>query len=106
MDSRELALKIRRHIVDMIHSSRASHIASAMSVTDIVAVLYADILCIDASNPQLADRDRFILSKGHAGAAIYAALAEVGFFPVEDLKTYYLNGSVYSGHCLWNGYGS
>ncbi len=102
-DSHELALKIRKHVVGMIYNSRASHIASALSVADILAVLYADILRIDTSNPQMTDRDRFILSKGHAGAAIYAALAEVGFFPVEKLKTYYMNGSVYSGHVSHKG---
>ena len=63
-----------------------------------MAVLYADVLKIDPRNPKSPDRDRFILSKGHAGASVYAALAESGFFPVEELKSHYQNGSRLSGH--------
>lgn len=69
-----------------------------MSVADIIAVLYADILKFDNKNPKWQGRDRVILSKGHAGASIYAAIAENGFFDVEELKTHYANGSRLSGH--------
>lgn len=98
MTSEQLAWLIRRHGVEMTHLSGGSHIGAVMSVADIVAVLYADILKYNHSDPRWSGRDRFILSKGHAGAAIYAALAEVGFFPVEELKTHYQNGSRLSGH--------
>lgn len=96
--SEQLAWLIRRHGVEMSHLSGGSHIGAIMSVADIVAVLYADVMNYDPKNPKWEERDRFILSKGHAGASIYAALAESGFFPVEELKTHYANGSRLSGH--------
>lgn len=98
MKSEHLAWKIRRHGIEMTHLSGGSHIGAILSVADIMAVLYADVLKIDPKNPKSPDRDRFILSKGHAGASVYAALAESGFFPVEELKTHYQNGSRLSGH--------
>ena len=96
--SEQLAWLIRRHGVEMTHLSGGSHIGAILSVADIVAVLYTGILKYKADEPEWDGRDRFILSKGHAGAAIYAALAESGFFPVEELKTHYANGSRLSGH--------
>ena len=98
MTSEQLAWKIRRHGVEMTHLSGGSHIGAIMSVADIMAVLYADVLKYDPKNPKWEGRDRFILSKGHAGASVYAALAENGFFEVEELKTHYQNGSRLSGH--------
>ena len=98
MTSKQLAWKIRRHGVEMTHLSGGSHIGAVLSVADIVAVLYADVMNFDTNNPKAESRDRFILSKGHAGAAIYAALAECGFFDTEELKTHYQNGSRLSGH--------
>ena len=98
MKSEELAWLIRRHGVEMTHLSGGSHIAAIMSVADIIAVLYADVLRDDPVSPEWEERDRMILSKGHAGASIYAALAENGFFPVEELKTHYQNGGRLSGH--------
>jgi transketolase len=98
MTSEQLAWKIRRHGIEMTHLSGGSHIGSILSVADIIAVLYNDIANVDPKNPKMENRDRIILSKGHAGAAIYAALAEKGFFPVEVLKTHYQNGSILSGH--------
>lgn len=98
MTSEQLAWKIRRHGIEMTHLSGGSHIGAIMSVADIIAVLYADVLKYDPKNVKSEERDRFILSKGHAGAAIYAALAECGFFDVEELKTHYANGSRLSGH--------
>ena len=64
----------------MANSGKGSHIGSSLSIADILGVLYADILNIDPENPSMINRDRFILSKGHAGAAVYSALAELGFF--------------------------
>ena len=98
MTSKQLAWMIRRHGIEMTHLSGGSHIGAILSVADIIAVLYTDIMKFDAQEPEKEDRDRFILSKGHAGASIYAALAENGFFPVEELKTHYANGSRLSGH--------
>ena len=98
MNSLELARRIRSHAIDMVHNGHAAHIAAALSAADIIAVLYADILNVDPRNPDMPERDRFIMSKGHAGVAVYAVLAECGFFPVSDLKNYYANGSVFSGH--------
>jgi len=98
MNSKQLAWKIRRHGIEMTHLSGGSHIGAILSVADIIAVLYSGVMDIDPKNPKKDDRDRFILSKGHAGASIYAALAENGFFEVEELKTHYQNGSRLSGH--------
>lgn len=96
--SEQLAWKIRRHGIEMTHISGGSHIGAIMSVADIIAVLYTDVLKYNPDEPKWDKRDRFILSKGHAGASIYAALAESGFFDVEELKTHYANGSRLSGH--------
>lgn len=98
MTSEQLAWKIRRHGVEMTHLSGGSHIGAIMSVADIVAVLYSDVLKYNPKTPEWQGRDRVILSKGHAGAALYAALAEKGFFAVEELITHYQNGSRLSGH--------
>lgn len=98
MTSEQLAWKIRRHGVEMTHLSGGSHLGAILSVADIMAVLYTDVLRVDPKNPDDENRDRFILSKGHAGAAVYAALAESGFFDVVELVTHYQNGSRLSGH--------
>lgn len=96
--TQRLAKRIRQDVVRMAHRTHASHIGSAMSVADVVAVLYGAVSRVFPSDPTNAVRDRIVLSKGHAGMAIYAALAEVGFFPVSELNKYYTDGSVYSGH--------
>ncbi|MEO8192569.1 MAG: transketolase [Gemmatimonadales bacterium] len=99
----ELALRIRKHAVRMTNLGGSSHVGSVLSMADIVAVLYGGILRIDPDNPTHTERDRFILSKGHAGAGIYAALAESGFFPTEWLDTHCADGSVLSGHVSHRG---
>ncbi|MEY8392967.1 transketolase [Lachnospiraceae bacterium] len=103
METKELAKRIRKHAVEMTHASHASHIGSVLSIADIVAVLYNDVLHYHASEPRWEDRDRLVLSKGHAGIAIYAALAECGFFSVSELEHYYQDGSPYSGHVSHKG---
>jgi transketolase len=103
LDSRELARRVRRHALEMTSRGGSSHIASIFSIADIVAVLYAEILRVDARHPEWPERDRFILSKGHAGAAVYAALAERGFFPRERLREHYQDGSLLSGHVSHKG---
>ena len=102
-DTQSLAIKIRRHVVKMTHAGNSSHVGSCLSIADILAVLYGCILKYDAKNPKHPDRDRFILSKGHAGAAVYACLAECGFFSPEKLKQHYKNGSNFSGHVSHKG---
>ena len=98
MGSTELANRIRIHSLKMANSGGGSHIGSALSIADILAVLYSNIMNFDSNTPKLETRDRFILSKGHAGAAVYAVLAESGFFPKEKLTTHYQDGSDLSGH--------
>ncbi len=102
-DPAVLAWLIRRNGLEMSRISRGSHIGSVFSVAEIIAVLYTGILHVDPKNPQMPERDRLILSKGHAGSAVYAALAETGFFPVEELKNHYANGSILSGHVSHKG---
>lgn len=100
---RELARRIRCHVIDMTHRGGSSHVASGLSVADILAVLYGRVLRYNPADPGLASRDRVILSKGHAGAALYAALAESGHFPVADLAAHCRNGSTLSGHVSHRG---
>lgn len=102
-DPKTLAWLIRRNGLEMARISRGSHIGSVFSVAEIIAVLYSGVLNVDPGNPGKPDRDRMILSKGHAGSAVYAALAETGFFPVEELSTHYGNGSRLSGHVSHKG---
>jgi transketolase len=101
--SAELALQIRKHAVRMTNLGGSSHVGSVLSMADIVAVLYGGILRVDPANPRHTERDRFILSKGHAGAGIYAALAETGFFSTELLDKHCADGSVLSGHVSHRG---
>lgn len=88
MKSRQLAKKVRELALTMVMRAKASHIGSALSIADIVAVLYSEVLRVNPAQPDMPSRDRFILSKGHACVAVYAALAEKGFFPVAELETY------------------
>ena len=98
MNSIELAKQIRASCLRMVTSAGASHIASALSIADIVAVLYSDHLNFDSADPNFAQRDRFLLSKGHACTAIYAVLAELNFFSKDELSQYGMNGSRLMNH--------
>lgn len=102
-DTEALARRIRRHAIHMTMLGKSSHVASVLSMADIMGVLYGRILRVDPTDPRRGDRDRFILSKGHAGAGVYAALAERGFFPLETLKSHYQDGSKLSGHVSHKG---
>lgn len=102
-ETRVLAHKVRLHVVRMTNRGRSSHVGSALSIVDLLAVLYGAVLNVDPANPARADRDRFILSKGHAGAAVYATLAECGFFDPALLEQHYQNGSIFSGHVSHKG---
>ena len=101
--SKHLAYQIRHHGLEMTNRGGTSHIGSIYSMADIVAVLYADVLHHNPQNPKMPERDRLILSKGHAGAGIYAALAECGYFPVKNLELHCQNGSIFSGHVSHKG---
>lgn len=81
----------------------SSHIGSILSMADVLGVLYGGVMHVDPADPRAPDRDRFILSKGHAGAGVYAALAERGFFEVARLDAHYQDGSVFSGHVSHKG---
>ncbi|HEY7958636.1 MAG TPA: transketolase [Sphingomicrobium sp.] len=102
-DTEDLALRLRRHVVRMCSRGGSSHVGSGLSIADIIAVLYGKVLRIDPVRPDWPERDRFILSKGHAGACVYAALAERGFFDVAELDAHYRNGSKLSGHVSHKG---
>lgn len=97
-DTQTLAKQMRIEALRMVHRAKASHIGSALSICDIVAVLYGQVLHLDPKQPDTPNRDRFILSKGHACVAVYAALAETGFFPREDLLKYGQDHSVLMNH--------
>jgi transketolase len=92
-NSLELASEIRRHALRMVHSAKASHIGGVLSMADVLAVLYSGVLKVKPDEPAWKERDRFILSKGHCCAGVYAALALRGFIPIEELETYGRDGS-------------
>ena len=101
--SEKLANKIRIHSLEMIKNGKSSHIGSNLSMTDIIAVLYGKIMNFDSSDPKYKNRDRFILSKGHAAAGLYAVLAECGFFKLSKLKTFYQDRTNLCGHVTSKG---
>ena len=93
------ATYIRRQVLEMIVSANKGHIGGAFSCTDIlVALYYSGILQFDAKNPRWEDRDRFLISKGHSGVALFAVLADLGFFHISELNTFCKNGSMLGGH--------
>jgi transketolase len=89
---------IRKNILQMVYRAQSSHIGSCYSCIEILTALYFKILRIDPKNPWLKTRDRFILSKGHAAAALYAVLAHRGFFPSKKLTSYGTDGTYLAGH--------
>src|SRR5215813_5660694 len=98
MDTYALALRIRRHAVQMTHLGKSSHLGAVLSMSDIVAVLYGAVLAKRPDEPKWPGRDRFVLSKGHAGAGVYAASPKTGSFPVEHLRGHATNGTALCGH--------
>ena len=94
----ELARKIRLQAVKMTSSAQSSHIGTCLSMAEILAVLYGEILNVDPDYPDCPRRDRVVVSKGHGAAAIYAVLAERGFFPHDWLKSFYTDGARLAGH--------
>lgn len=99
----ELARRIRLHVLRMTNRGGSSHVGAAFSMADIIAVLYGAVLKLDPNKPNDPARDRFLLSKGHAGAAVYAALAERGFLATEKLLGHCQDGSDFSGHVSHKG---
>jgi transketolase len=98
MDARWLAAKVRLDCLEMTHRGRSGHVGSMLSMAEIVSVLYASVLRVDPKRADWPGRDRLVLSKGHAGGAVYAVLAELGFFPRSWLQTYYLDNGKLMGH--------
>ena len=92
------AAELRGKIVEMSHAAQAAHLASSLSCADILAAAYWHVLRLDPSRPKDPHRDRFILSKGHAAAALYAVLAMRGFFPISELDTYCKDGGRLAEH--------
>lgn len=95
---KEKARILRAHVLRMTHAAGSGHPGGSLSATDIIATLYFSVLRVDPENPRWPDRDRFILSKGHACPVLYAALAERGFFPVSELLTLRKLNSSLQGH--------
>lgn len=102
-DYKTLATQIRAHVLRMTHRANASHVGTSLSTADLLAVLYGAVLRVDPARPDWAERDRFILSKGHGCAALYAVLAEQGFFPKGWLETYCQDGLHLAGHITHHG---
>ncbi len=93
-----MACKVRMGIIEGIHAAKAGHPGGSLSCTDILTYLYFEHMNVDPENPKKADRDRFVLSKGHAAPALYSVLANRGYFEVESLKTLRQIGSILQGH--------
>lgn len=94
----EMAKKLRRHVITMIATAGSGHPGGSLSAADIVTALYFKVMRHNPKNPNWVDRDRFVLSKGHAAPVLYAALAECGYFPVEELLTLRKLDSRLQGH--------
>ena len=94
----EIASIIRKEIVTMIHGAKSGHPGGSLSAVGILTALYFDEMNIDPTNPKMEDRDRFVLSKGHAAPALYATLAQRGYFAKEELNNLRQLGSMLQGH--------
>src|SRR5262245_6863108 len=99
----DLAGRIRKHVVEMTHRAKSSHVGTSLSMADLLSVLYSGALRITPETADSPDRDRMILSKGHGCAGLYAALAERGFFPLSWLDEFYGDGAMLAGHATHNG---
>ena len=94
----KMAVEVRKGIVSSVHSAKAGHPGGSLSAADIFTYLYFEEMNIDPKDPKKEDRDRFVLSKGHTAPGLYSALANRGYFPVEDLLTLRHTGSYLQGH--------
>ena len=93
------AAKARLLAVEMVHGAASGHPGGSLSCLDVLTTLYFDVMNVDVNDPQKADRDRFVMSKGHCSPALYPVLALKGFFPVEELKMFRRVDGHMSGHC-------
>ena len=98
-DLQKLALKIRIGAVEEFKARGFGHVGGSLSVADVLAVLYGAVMKVDPKDPKMEGRDKLVCSKGHAGPAVYAALAIKGFFPYEDIKTLNQPGTDFPSHC-------
>lgn len=98
LELQKMANEVRKGIVTAVHAAKAGHPGGSLSSADIFTYLYFEEMNIDPANPKKADRDRFVLSKGHTAPGLYATLALRGYFPVEDLTTLRHTGSYLQGH--------
>ena len=98
LELQKMANEVRKGIVTSVHSAKAGHPGGSLSAADIFTYLYFEEMNVDPENPKKADRDRFVLSKGHTAPGLYSTLANRGYFPVEDLKTLRHLGSYLQGH--------
>ena len=98
LELQKIANEVRKSIVASVHSAKAGHPGGSLSAADVYTYLYFEEMNIDPKDPKKADRDRFVLSKGHTAPGLYAALAHRGYFPVEDLLTLRKLGSYLQGH--------
>lgn len=103
LEIRDIAKNIRKDILHMVSKAKSSHVGSCFSIVEILLILYTKILKVDPNAPNWPERDRFILSKGHGCAALYAVLAACGFFPNDWLGTFCQNGSRLAGHATHSG---
>ncbi len=95
---KKIATEVRKGIIEGVHAAQAGHPGGSLSATEVFTYLYFEEMNIDPKNPKKADRDRFVLSKGHTAPGLYSTLAQRGFFPVEDLKGLRSIGSHLQGH--------
>ncbi|MDD6762598.1 MAG: transketolase [Clostridiales bacterium] len=93
-----IANKVRKHALEGVYTAQAGHPGGSLSIADVLTYLYFEVMNVNAENPKDPDRDRFVLSKGHTAPALYGTLAEKGFFPVEDCKTFRNINSYLQGH--------
>ena len=97
-DLAQIAKRVRREIVSMITAAKSGHPGGSLSAAEILVTLYFDVMKHDPANPKWADRDRFVLGKGHACPVLYSVMAECGYTPLDQLNTFRRLGSIYQGH--------
>ena len=102
IELQKMANEVRKGIVTAVHGAKAGHPGGSLSAADVVTYLFFEEMNIDPKDPKKADRDRFVLSKGHCAPALYSVLAHRGYFPVEDLPTLRHLGSYLQGHPCMN----
>ena len=98
LELQKVANEVRKGIITSVHAAKAGHPGGSLSAADIFTYLYFEEMNVDPKDPKKADRDRFVLSKGHTAPGLYSALAQKGYFPVEDLETLRHLGSYLQGH--------